>query len=112
MDKLQNELDEEKEMNKCLVNNQKIYQTKLTNLEEDLKAINEKKAKEIKELQDQLKDVMFFLDSKMKLSDNAAVSSEELKSSQIIVSESIPTTSRASNNPETNAKQSSSNKKK
>lgn len=85
MTKLQSELNEEKELNKCLTSNQEIYQTKLNNLEETFKKANQEKEKEIQELQSQLRDIMFYLDAQNKMSEAKNVTKEELQTSQLVI---------------------------
>lgn len=87
MAKLQSDLNEEKELNKCLTSNQEIYQTKLNNLEENLKKSNQDKEKEIQELQSQLRDIMFYLDAQSKMSESKNVSQEEIQNSQMVIQE-------------------------
>ncbi len=84
--KLQSDLDEEKELNKCLSSNQEVYQKKLNQLEETIKKTNQQKDDEIKELQSQLRDIMFYLDAQNKLNDmKDKVTNDEIQSSQLIV---------------------------
>ena len=84
--KLQSDLDEEKELNKCLSSNQEVYQKKLTTLEETIKKTNQQKDNEIKELQSQLRDIMFYLDAQNKINDmKDKVTNDEIQSSQLVV---------------------------
>lgn len=83
--KLQSELNEEKELNKCLTANQELYQTKLSTMEEKLKSFEQCKNKEIEELQSQLRDVMFYLDAQSKMSNSSDVTGEEIQASQMVI---------------------------
>ncbi len=84
--KLQSDLDEEKELNKCLSSNQEVYQKKLVQLEETIKTTNQQKDNEIKELQSQLRDIMFYLDAQNKINDmKDKVTNDEIQSSQLVV---------------------------
>lgn len=83
--KLQSELDEEKELNKCLSSNQEVYQSKLAKVEENLKRLGQEKDQEIEELKSQLKDIMFYLDAQAKISQSSEISKEELEQSQVII---------------------------
>lgn len=83
LNKIQDELNEEKELNRCLTSNQIVYQAKLNELEEKLKKSNEEKNYEIEELQSQLRDIMFYLDAQKKLADN--ITTEEVQESQMII---------------------------
>lgn len=83
--KLQSELDEEKELNKCLSSNQEVYQSKLAKMEENLKKLSLEKDAEIGELKSQLKDIMFYLDAQSKISEMTTVSKEEIDQSQMVI---------------------------
>ena len=79
-------MEEEKELNKCLSSNQEVYQKKLTTLEETIKKTNHQKDNEIKELQSQLRDIMFYLDAQNKINDmKDKVTNDEIQSSQLVV---------------------------
>lgn len=86
--KLQADLNEEKELNKCLSSNQEIYQKKLLSLEESLNKSNKEKEKEIQDLQAQLRDIMFYLDAQAKFDESKDVTKEELQDSQLIINQS------------------------
>ena len=83
--KLQADLEEEKELNKCLIANQETNTNKLKKLEENLKRSNDEKESEISELKSQLKDIMFFLDAQNKFSESKEISKEELQDSHMII---------------------------
>lgn len=83
--KIQNDLNVEKELNKCLTTNQELYQSKLTNLEEKLKKSDQEKSLEIEDLQSQLRDVMFYLDAQSKMAKSSDVTSEEIQGSQMVI---------------------------
>lgn len=110
--KLQSELNEEKELNKCLASNQEIYQSKLVTLEDKLKKSDQEKAAEIEDLQSQLRDVMFYLDAQSKLS--KSVDSEEIQGSsmQIQQDEQTPSTSTSTSNLSNSAKMANRRKRK
>ncbi len=57
----------------------------MAKLEENLKKSNHEKDNEIKELQNQLRDVMFYLDAQSKMSQSKDVSNEEIQNSQLII---------------------------
>jgi BRCA1-associated protein len=85
VNKLQADLEVEKELNKCLTSNQEVYQTKLTTLEENVKRLNKEKDGEIDELKLQLRDIMFYLDAQSKCADSKLVSKEELQDGHLII---------------------------
>ena len=82
---MQADLDEEKELNKCLVSNQEINSSKINKLEEKLKRSDEEKEREISDLKLQLKDIMFYLDAQAKFSESKDVSKEELQDSHLVI---------------------------
>ncbi|XP_030759634.1 BRCA1-associated protein [Sitophilus oryzae] len=57
------ELNEEKHLGKALRNNQQQWQTKLNNLEESFKELKISKEKEIADLKEQVRDLMFFINA-------------------------------------------------
>ncbi|CAG5135763.1 unnamed protein product [Candidula unifasciata] len=79
------ELQEERQMNICLRDNQQHWQTRVTALEGKLKDLTEKKDQEITELKEQLRDVMFYLEAQQKLANSTGVSQEEIQGGQVIV---------------------------
>ncbi|KAJ8933764.1 hypothetical protein NQ314_013797 [Rhamnusium bicolor] len=58
------DLNEERQLGKALRNNQQQWQTKLTKLEEKFNELKESKEKEIADLKEQVRDLMFFIDAK------------------------------------------------
>lgn len=85
LNKVLGELQEERDMNKCLLENQQLWQKRVTALETTVKDLSESKEKEISELRDQLRDVMFFLEAQDKLANSADVTQEEIQDGQVIV---------------------------
>ncbi|KAK7088267.1 BRCA1-associated protein-like [Littorina saxatilis] len=83
--KVLEELQEERDMNKCLMENQQIWQKRVTALETTVKDLTESKEKEISELREQLRDVMFYLEAQQKLANTTEISQEELQDGQVIV---------------------------
>ncbi|CAH1134339.1 unnamed protein product [Ceutorhynchus assimilis] len=57
------ELNEEKQLGKALRNNQQQWQAKLTHLEERLAEIQTTKDREVAELKEQVRDLMFFINA-------------------------------------------------
>jgi BRCA1-associated protein len=72
---LDSDLSEEKTMNNGMVENQKYLQGKIKELEDGVC----QKDNEMEELKDQLRDLMFFLDTQSKVADN-----EELKEAVVV----------------------------
>ncbi|KAF5290128.1 hypothetical protein FQA39_LY14909 [Lamprigera yunnana] len=60
---LMTELNEEKQLGKALRGNQQQWQAKVTQLEEKLVGLKVSKEKELGELQEQLRDLMFYIDA-------------------------------------------------
>ncbi|XP_005093000.1 BRCA1-associated protein [Aplysia californica] len=84
-EKVMSELQEERQMNKCLRENQQQWQVRVGALEKQLKEITTKKDQEVKDLQEQLRDVMFYLEAQQKLANSPGVSREEIQDGQVIV---------------------------
>ncbi|XP_071944544.1 BRCA1-associated protein-like [Antedon mediterranea] len=78
-------LIEEKEMNSCLRSNQNVWQDKVKSLEQTSKVDKEKYQKEIVDLQEQLRDVMFFLEAQDKIKQSPANIRQEIQDGQISV---------------------------
>lgn len=85
--KVMRDLQEERAMNKSLLENQNVWQRQITELESRAKEMNEQKDKELEELREQLRDMMFHLGAQQKLSehDGLSVSQKELQEGQVIV---------------------------
>ncbi|CAC5377539.1 BRAP [Mytilus coruscus] len=91
--KVLSELQEEKQMNKCLLENQQVWQKKVQNLESQVRDLTCTKEKEINELREQLRDVMFYLEAQQKLSSATEISQEEIQDGKVIVGASGNTSS-------------------
>ncbi|XP_074593828.1 BRCA1-associated protein [Brevipalpus obovatus] len=87
------DLQEEKEISKCLGENQELWSKKLQETEKQLRSLIEKKDQEISELKDQVRDLMFFLEAQNKLKDVAGATEDEIKDSHVVVGSS-PSTSK------------------
>ncbi|KAK2102609.1 hypothetical protein P7K49_020276 [Saguinus oedipus] len=97
--KLTNELKEEQEMNKCLRANQVLLQNKLKEEEKLLKETCDQKDLQITEIQEQLRDVMFYLETQQKINHLPAEARQEIQEGQInipMASASSPTSSGGS----------------
>ncbi|XP_037852444.1 BRCA1-associated protein isoform X2 [Chlorocebus sabaeus] len=81
--KLTNELREEQEMNKCLRANQVLLQNKLKEEERVLKETCDQKDLQITEIQEQLRDVMFYLETQQKINHLPAETRQEIQEGQI-----------------------------
>ncbi|XP_073863991.1 BRCA1-associated protein isoform X4 [Macaca fascicularis] len=81
--KLTNELKEEQEMNKCLRANQVLLQNKLKEEERVLKETCDQKDLQITEIQEQLRDVMFYLETQQKINHLPAETRQEIQEGQI-----------------------------
>lgn len=99
MAKLTNELKEEQEMNKCLRANQVLLQNKLKEEERVLKETCDQKDLQITEIQEQLRDVMFYLETQQKINHLPAETRQEIQEGQIniaMASASSPASSGSS----------------
>ncbi|GFY33317.1 BRCA1-associated protein [Trichonephila clavipes] len=90
------ELKDEKELNKCLRQNQNLWQQKLNIADKALKDVRDLKEKEISDLQEQVRDLMFYFDAKDKLKDVPNVSSQEIQEGQIVIGEASGTSNETS----------------
>ncbi|KAL4665671.1 hypothetical protein H8957_012296 [Semnopithecus entellus] len=81
--RLTNELKEEQEMNKCLRANQVLLQNKLKEEERVLKETCDQKDLQITEIQEQLRDVMFYLETQQKINHLPAETRQEIQEGQI-----------------------------
>jgi len=70
-----------KQVNESLTNNQKSWQEKIKQTEDKLSIVDTDKDKRIKELEEQVRDLMFFIEAQKKLE----TSSNELHDGQVIV---------------------------
>ncbi|XP_008323860.1 BRCA1-associated protein [Cynoglossus semilaevis] len=82
--KLGQELKEEQEMNRCLRANQTQLQNQLTEKERKGKESGERKDMMISELQEQLRDVMFYLDTQQRIECLPSETRHQLQEGQII----------------------------
>ncbi|KAL7729665.1 hypothetical protein ACLKA6_007938 [Drosophila palustris] len=64
---MQKQLTEERELSKALQNNQSSWHLKYKNLEQQYNEFKHNHDKEVTDLQEQLRDVMFFLDTQQKM---------------------------------------------
>ncbi|KAF3820671.1 hypothetical protein GH733_005216 [Mirounga leonina] len=97
--KLTTELKEEQEMNKCLRANQVLLQNKLKEEERVLKETCDQKDLQITEIQEQLRDVMFYLETQQKINHLPAETRQEIQEGQIniaVASASSPPSSGSS----------------
>ena len=85
LNKIQSELKEERELNKCLRDNQIGWQMRITDTESQLKELKTTKDKEITELQEQVRDLMFFLETQEKLKTVSNETRDEIASGHIVV---------------------------
>lgn len=79
--KLGTDLTEEREMNKCLTKNQSQWQKKVADMERRL----EEKDKEVKDLQEQLRDIMFYLEAQQKIAKESNETQQEIQEGHIVV---------------------------
>lgn len=84
------DLQEEKEMNKCLLENQSVWQQRVTGLEVQIRELTQMKDKELTEMKEQLRDIMFYVEGQQKLAETTDVSQEEIQDSQVIVGAAAP----------------------
>ncbi|KAG9342543.1 hypothetical protein JZ751_015922 [Albula glossodonta] len=83
VNKLSQELKEEQEMNRCLRANQTQLQAQLREEERRGRESSEHKEGRITELQDQLRDVMFYLETQQQINQMPADARQEIQEGQI-----------------------------
>ncbi|XP_052800633.1 BRCA1-associated protein-like [Mya arenaria] len=83
--KVFHDLQEEREINKSLQRNQDEWKQRVTTLECEMKKFTDAKDKEISELREQLRDVMFYVEAQGKLQHAEGVSQEEISESHVIL---------------------------
>eukprot|EP00731_Ephydatia_muelleri_P023679 Em0015g1262a len=86
--KLSLELNEEKELNRCLLDNQKSWKDRVTGLESRLEDVVKQKDTEIQDLKDQVRDLMFYLETQKKIEDSPDGARQEIQEGQLIVTQS------------------------
>ena len=90
--KLTAELGEEKQLNKSLRQNQEEWQTRLKRAEIEISLMKEVKDKEIGELKEQVRDLMFYLEAQAKVKDSPM--KNEIVEGSIVVGETSDETPR------------------
>lgn len=85
--KLASELKDEQELNKCLQENQKVWQQKLRQSEEKAQSLEDAKNQEVTDLQEQLADLMRHLETQQAIASASQETRQELQDGQIIVGE-------------------------
>ena len=96
LDKLRNDYEEEKALNQSLRNNQSEWAKKVEICEKKLKQEQLSKEEKVKELEEQLRDLFFHLESQQKLEQDGVLSKEEAQTSQMVVGNSPVTNSQKS----------------
>jgi len=85
VNKLSSGLEEEKQLNSSLRQNQEEWQTKLKKAEIELSVVKESKDKEVQDLKDQVRDLMFYLEAQAKVQQSPLKG--EIEEGQLIVGE-------------------------
>ncbi|XP_074658919.1 BRCA1-associated protein-like [Tubulanus polymorphus] len=88
LNKLTAELKDEKELNRCLRDNQLQWQNKFEDLEKRFETTTKEKDQELQELKDQLRDIMFYLEAQQKIANSSNEMQDDIQGGQIIVGES------------------------
>lgn len=89
------DLQEEREINKSLLENQSVWQKRVATLETQIQDFTASKDKELGELKEQLRDVMFYVEAQQKLQSAVGVSQEELQTGEVIVGAAASSQSNA-----------------
>ncbi|XP_043199621.1 BRCA1-associated protein-like [Amphibalanus amphitrite] len=91
LNRCQKELDEEKQINKSLRENQAGWQDRVKRLEANLGEIKREKDKEVQDLKEQVRDLMFFLEAQQKIAAESSSLQQELAEGSIVVPDAPPT---------------------
>lgn len=85
--KLTSDLKEEKELNKCLSENQKLWKDRVGVLEKKIDVTIQQKEQEMKELQEQVRDLMFYLETQKKIADSPEDTRQEIQEGHLVVTQ-------------------------
>ncbi len=85
LSKLTTELKEEKQLNESLRKNQSEWQAKMTKMEKEMNSSSEEKDKQISDLQEQMRDLMFYLEAQNQIAQSPIA--DEIKDGQVSVAE-------------------------
>jgi len=83
--KLCDELKEEKQMNENLMHNQKAWQIKYDVMQKKMEDDCKKKEKEINDLQEQMRDVMFYLEAQNKVGQSSMKDEIQQEGAQVVI---------------------------
>ena len=86
LNKTTRQLEEEKQMNKSLCQNQSEWQTKVEKTQKKMAETQIQKDKEIKELQEQVRDLMFYMEAQQKIAGSPLC--QEIQDGDLVISES------------------------
>merc|ERR1712012_763323 len=86
--KLGGELEEERQLNKSLRENQDEWQTRLKKAEVEVAVLQKTKDREILELQEQVRDLMFFMEAQSKVKESPL--KDEIQGGSITVGDAPP----------------------
>merc|ERR1712210_270356 len=89
VNKLGGELEEERQLNKSLRENQEEWQTRLKRAEVEAAVLQQKKDREILELQEQVRDLMFYMEAQSQVKESPL--KDEIQGGSITVGEAPPT---------------------
>lgn len=85
--KLAKDLKDEQELNKCLLGNQKLWQEKLQETEDKLKDVEATRQQEVRDLEEQLADLMRHLETQQAISNAPNETRQELQDGQLFLGE-------------------------
>lgn len=72
-------------MNKCLSTNQKLWRDRVEILENKIDVTIDQKEREMKELQEQVRDLMFYLETQKKVEASPEDTKQELQKGHVVV---------------------------
>lgn len=77
-------------MNKCLSTNQKLWRDRVESLESKIDVTIQQKEREMKELQEQVRDLMFYLETQKKVEASPEETRQELQKGHVVLPPAAP----------------------
>lgn len=81
-------------MNMCLSTNQKLWRDRVESLEEKIDVTIQQKEREMKDLQEQVRDLMFYLETQKKVEASPEEMRQEIQKGHVTVPQAAPAAPR------------------
>ncbi|OQR67672.1 BRCA1-associated protein-like [Tropilaelaps mercedesae] len=102
--KIKKELQDERQLSQCLLADQKVWQTRLEELEANTSRAKQESDNKIGELEEQLRDVLFFLEAKSKIEKQPEELREDMAGGSIVLNPSSIGSGHSTNNSSTSGR--------